>query len=370
VGTQVGVYTGQSFGSSNLSNHVYSVWLLLVLLLLGDSSLRAQAGNGTVEEIRTLYPSEWKVPYPAGLAYMPELDRLLLLSKETTELSRRGHSTVVLITPYEDWVATARLAFTVDDAINIAYDNAHDQVLFLNEIDTDLATVALDEDGRLALDALHFDVADLGLQDAEGMAVDPASRRLFILDSKASQVVSANLDDEFELISRIDLMHLGTPTLRGIAVHPVSHNLFVVSPPEEILYELTQSGQFVNSYDLADLELIDPRGLAFAPSADLTDAPDTIHLYMTDSNLPDERRTNKSEILWINKAHCPTSAPLIGSVLFGSRVRPAPTKTEQLFGRILEVTLDPGAGSSEPCRVHCQDGAPSRCPIPSFPSSL
>jgi hypothetical protein len=203
------------------------------------------------------------------------------------------------------------------------------------------------------------------------MAVDLAGRRLFILDSKASQVVSANLDDEFKLISRIDLGHLGDPILRGIAVHPVSHNLFVVSPPEEILYELTQSGQFVNSYDLADLELIDPRGLAFAPSADLTDAPDTIHLYMTDSNLPDERRTNRSKILWINKSHCPTSAPLfIGNVLFGSYVRPAPAKTEQLFGRILEVTLDPGVGSSEPCHAHCQDGVPSRCITPSFPSSL
>jgi hypothetical protein len=227
----------------------------------------------------------------------------------------------------------------------------------------------LDEDGRLALDALHFDVADLGLQDAEGMAVDPAGRRLFILDSGTSQVVSVNLEGKFALVSKINLEALAAPNLRGIAVHPVSHNLFVVSPSAEFLYELTQSGHLVNSYDISDLSLVDPRGLAFAPSADLTDAPDTIHLYMADSNLPDEGRTNSSDTLWISKLHCPPSAPSLENVLFGSRVHLAPAKTEQLFGRILEIALDPGVGSDEPCHAHCQDGVPNRCPTPLFPSS-
>jgi hypothetical protein len=179
------------------------------------------------------------------------------------------------------------------------------------------------------------------------MDVDPAGRHLFILDSGTSQVVSVNLNDEFALDSKIDLAHLGAPNLRGIAVHPVSHHLFVMNPHEEILYELTQSGQLVNRYILTDLELIDPRGLAFAPSADLTDAPETIHLYIADSNLPDAEPASSAKMPWMHKVYRPESAQACGNAPLESHIRPAPAKTEQLFGRILEVELDPGAGASD-----------------------
>jgi hypothetical protein len=280
-----------------------------------------------VQEIRTLYPSEWNVPYPAGLAYATEPDRLFMLDRGSIGPTLRTRSTVVIITPYEELVAAVQIAFTMDDAINITYDDANDQLLLLNNRRAKLAQVALGEDGLPDPDMARFDVAHLDLENADGMAVDPAGRRLFILDSGASQIVSANLDDDLELISRIDLRHVDSSNLRGIAVHPRSHNLFVLSPAKELLYELTQSGQLVNQYDLASLDLIDPRALAFAPSADLTDAPDTIHLYMTDSNLPDEG--------WVKNRYA------------------APAETEPVFGRILEVAIDPGVGNLEPC-----DGSP------------
>ena len=108
-------YSGQYAGPIQLRpTQLHSLWLLLVLLLLSNSSVRAQANNGTVQEIRTIYPSEWNVPYPAGLAYANELDQLFLLDRGSPESFRRMHSTLVIITPYEDLVATIQLAFTVD----------------------------------------------------------------------------------------------------------------------------------------------------------------------------------------------------------------------------------------------------------------
>jgi hypothetical protein len=278
-----------------------------------------------VQEIRTLYPSEWNVPYPAGLAYATEPDRLFMLDRGSSGPTLRALAPVVIITPYEDLVATVKIAFTVDDAINMTYDDANDHLLLLNHKRASLAQVAFGEDGLHDPNMARFDVAHLDLENADGMAVDPAGRRLFILDSGASQVVSANLDDKLELMSTVDLKHVDSSKLRGIAVHPRSHNLFVLSPAKELLYELTQSGQLVNQYDLASLDLIDPRALAFAPSADLTDDPDTIHLYMTDSNLPAEG--------WVKNRYA------------------APAETEPVFGRIVEVAIDPGVGHVEPCSV-------------------
>lgn len=265
-------------------------------------------GNGQVTEVRTLLPSEWGVPHPAGLSYSLDRDHLALLEKRDPDQPTADASTIVVITPFEDLVGTANLAFVADNAINIAYDDANDSLLLLNNEQAELARVAVGEDGIPDPNSLaSFDVVHLGLHNADGIGVDLASRRLLILDSGTSQVVSADVDNEFELISKIDLSHLDAPDLRGIAIHPTSHNLFVVSPTEEMLYELTESGQLVNSYSLAVLDLADPRGLAFGPSADPTDDPNTIHLFMADSNLPN---------------------------------------TEQLFGRVLEVALAPGCGGT------------------------
>jgi hypothetical protein len=341
------IYASLSTRQSSRSIQVHSVWLFLVLLFLGSSSVRAQTSNGTVQEFRTLYPSEWNVPYPAGLAYSIELDRLYLLDRGSREPLQRTGSTLVILTPYEDMVATVHLTFTVDDAMNVTYDDATDVVLLLNNKRAEIARVAFGKDEFLDPNVAEFSVDELGLKNAEGMAVDLANRRLFVLDSGTSQVVSAELDNDFQLISKVDLSHLGASNLRGIAVHPLSYNLFVVSPHEELLYELIQSGQLVNTYDLADLDLVDPRGLVFAPSADLTDAPSTIHLYMTDSNLPDEGQTNSGKIFRV--------AQLRGSSLLRSDIGSARAQTEQVFGRILEVVLLP-EGSNTATRSYCKLG--------------
>ncbi|MCC6454649.1 MAG: hypothetical protein IT328_06880 [Caldilineaceae bacterium] len=336
--TRVGIYTGQFTGSSWL----HGLWLLLVLLLLNTSTVQAQAPSGRVEEIRTLYPSEWNVPYPAGLAYSAKFDRLFLIDKGNPETLPRTRSAIVIITPYEDLVATMQLAFTLDDAIHIAYDDANSHLLLLNEKRAQLTRVALDEDGLSARNTIRFDIAHLKLQSASGIDVDQASRRLFIVDNEAAQVVSASLDD-FELIAKIDLAHLGASTLRGIAVHPRNHHLYLMAPHEKTLYELTQSGTLVNRYDLTDLNLVDPGGVAFAPSADLTDAPETIHLYIVDSNWPDAEQAGSGGLSWMH--HRPASAQSY------SPVRAAAGETAPLFGRVLEVALVPGAGASDRCSL-------------------
>ena len=51
------------------------------------------------------------------------------------------------------------------------------------------------------------------------------------------------------------------------------------------LYELTQAGQVVAVHDLSSLGLLAPQGLVFAPSADPTDDPAILNLYVADSGL-------------------------------------------------------------------------------------
>ncbi len=336
--------------SNAMTKYKRYLWLIAAFLFLGISYLflgisetlgqdssEPQDEIGTVEEIRTLYPSEWGVPYPAGLSYSLDLDYLYLLEKQTSNPAPTQEITVTVITPYEDWVGTVLLEFPLDNSMNITYDDSGDRLLLLNNQLDEIAQVEVGSDGNLDPATLtSVSIANLGLGNTQGMDVDFESGHLFILDGTARKVVIADLNANFGLVSSVDISHLGASDLRGIAVHPGNHNLFVISPTKQRLYELTQSGQLINTYDLGSLNLIDPRGLDFGPSADNTDPPDTIHLFIADSNLPDSpSETPKIYLPLITRWN--GSEALVTGDIRGRKL----ARTTLVFGRILEVALKP-----------------------------
>ncbi|MEZ4869909.1 MAG: right-handed parallel beta-helix repeat-containing protein [Caldilineaceae bacterium] len=295
---------------------LWFLWVLIPLLLAGPLRSWAQVDEIPVEEVRTLYPSEWGVPHPAGLAYSLARDQLALVAKPISAQSTLTETKVVVITPYEDLISATTLPLRLDNAVNIAYDDSAAQLLLLNNTRAEMAQVAVGTDGNLdPANLTHTAITHLDLHAAAGMGVDATSRQLFILESATSAVISVDLDHALALLTTIDLAFLGAP-LRGLAVHPVSHHLFLADPTQALLYEVTQAGQLVHTYDLASLALVDLQGLAFGPSADLTDDPTTMHLFLADSNLPDG-------------------------------------ETPQLFGRILEIAL-PAEPATEPQQIVAQ----------------
>jgi hypothetical protein len=286
------------YGTDSSWTWILWLWLLVPLLLMVERpGVWAQSVHTPVAEVRIIYTSEWGLSHPAGLAYSFNRDHLALLAKESPDPAIMTGSTVVVITPHEDLVGSAELGVGAGNAINIAYDDTLDHLLLLNNTQAAIEQVAVGANGLPDPATLtRFDIGHLALQNAQGLGIDRTSRQLFILDSGAAQVVHTNLDTKLTLIAKIDLSHLGAATLRGMAVHPRSHHLFVVNPRDALLYELTQAGQLVNTYDLAILELVDARGLAFGPSTDLTDAPDKIHLFIADSNVPADAASNSGHL--------------------------------------------------------------------------
>lgn len=269
-----------------------SHWLgvVIALLMLGHLSVQAQTNQGSARSVRTILPSEWDVPYPAGIAYSGELGQLFMLDKKASAPPATTAS-IVAITPLEQLIGTVQLNFAVDDAINLTYADAGRRLFLLNRQNAHLAQVQIGADGLLdAATLIQFDVAWFGLVNPQGLSVDAAQNQLYILDSTPPRLIRASLNpttgfDESQ-VSIINLAKLGVANVRGIAVHPLNHHLYIGSPTDNKLYELTSSGQAIASYDLAALQLVDQRGLLFAPSADLTDPPETTHLFVADSNLP------------------------------------------------------------------------------------
>ncbi len=264
------------------------LWLLAPILIVEGLTTWCFAAPvsvvpETVVEVRELYPSEWSVPYPTGLAYISDHDHLALLTNMNASGPFSDTSLIVTITPYEDLVSTITLTFAVDNAINLTYDATKGNLLVLDPAASQIVQVPIGNDGIADGEALvRVDIGHLGLGQPAGMAVDTTARRLFILDNSATTVVIADLDNEFALVSKLDLTHLPATDLQGLSIHPGTHTLFVASPAEALLFEVTVSGNHINTYDLAPLGSMDVQGLTFGPSADLTDAPDTIHFFLAD----------------------------------------------------------------------------------------
>ncbi|MDQ3248279.1 MAG: SdiA-regulated domain-containing protein, partial [Chloroflexota bacterium] len=238
-----------------------------------------------VETARTLYPKRWGMQALAGLTYAAELNQFFLLEKTSATLAHASKTRMVVVTPYEEVIAAANLNFSAEDTLHIAFDDNADRLFFLNFARNDLVQLTVNPDSSLNVATeTHVNIAHFALQSVTGMAVDRQHNTLVILDSDAAQVVRVPLTADLSnaAVTKLPLPpELGTD-LHSLAVNPATHELYVLSPAAQMLYELTPSGRLKRRIDLAGLNLANPHGLAVAPSADLTDDPQTLHLLVAD----------------------------------------------------------------------------------------
>jgi hypothetical protein len=93
---------------------------------------------------------------------------------------------------------------------------------------------------------------------------------------------------EGALISEIDLSTSGLTGLKGIARDPETGHFHILSRRDKRLYELNENGLIVAYRDLSGMDLVNPGGMVFALSGDLTDDPTAMSLYIADSRSSDE----------------------------------------------------------------------------------
>ncbi len=126
-----------------------------------------------------------------------------------------------------------------------------------------------------------------GVKDPQGLAVDPVTGDLFILDAAGPRLVRISPAAGARLangaVTVMDLNASGMTAPRGIAIDPSTSHLHVLSPGQMKLYELENTGALVAVRDLASFSLKNPQAMVFAPSGDQTDDPAIQSLYIADS---------------------------------------------------------------------------------------
>ncbi len=268
--------------------------LVLVLSLLARSTSLAQGGVRAAAVVQTLEAQQLGVAQPGGVAYRPEHDDFILLAAPAEGDGAYGNFVRYDPAANEAHVLVGGAAPGLPPGAPpyMAYDPLRQRLLLLDASTGDLlaATIA-EEQGALSVSS-RYGTGGFNVQKAGGITVDPATGDLFILDSAAAKVtqVAADGAGSFEStaalrdgrVHEIDLRVLGARGLRGLAFNPATGHLYVLDPRQLTLYEVTLAGQLVTVHDLQHTGLADPQGMVFAPSGDQTDDPGEFHLMAAD----------------------------------------------------------------------------------------
>jgi uncharacterized repeat protein (TIGR01451 family) len=270
------------------------VVLILIVLVAGNSLAFAQENRASVRQVQAIEVEKLGLANPAGLAYSPAAKSLLVVETPLLGGFSAPFSGIAAIAPLEDQAHIVYLLFKIVDPLNMAFDGQANRLLLYHAPTRELIEVGAGPDGLLnpAMVTRH-DARQFGLERPQGMAIDPASGRLFFLDSAGPRIVSIDPDLEGKfgevVVRQVDLDQMGLQDLQDLAFDPTTGHLHVLAPGQQMLCELTLTGELVASRDLSPFALHNPQGMVFAPSRDSTDDPSKMSLYIADSGLSSGR---------------------------------------------------------------------------------
>jgi hypothetical protein len=228
-------------------------------------------------------------PHPdlSGVGFPPGAQSLLVFNQPS------GTTSLVLAEPPKNKNdKVGRTALAIADPINIAFDSVSVGAkgfglarLFLWDSDSGkLITVRSTPRNVMDKNRIkRFNVFAFGVNNPQGLTLNPDSRQLFALDADNSRIVTIDPRPGHEFVgSEMASMALpkGLGDLRGLAFNPADQHFYVLNPSLQTLYKLTMQGDLVATLAIADQKLGLPQGMVFAPSLDPTDDASIFHLYV------------------------------------------------------------------------------------------
>ncbi|MEN6409379.1 MAG: hypothetical protein ABFD44_06690, partial [Anaerolineaceae bacterium] len=280
----------------------FSRWCLLIgmamlLAAIGIIPGFAQPAPAFLRQVRVLEADKTNLSKPAGLAFSTQTHSFYVAEAGNQTASAVN---LVRLTRFSTRGGLAQVAAVLPDPVNLTYDPTFGRILFLQFPANLLVAVREDSSGNLDPTSLtHIDIRRYGIQNPQGITVDPASGDLYLLDAAGPRIlrVAPGADGSFdgansEIKPQID----GLTSPRGLAFDPTSGHLHLYDPAEKKLYELTRSGEVVAFRDLSGYALAEPQAIVFAPSGDQTDDPEQMSLYVADSGLSKEAAAGTSSV--------------------------------------------------------------------------
>jgi hypothetical protein len=221
-------------------------------------------------------------PDPSGVTYIPARDRLMVVDSEVDETTGAGYHGVNL------WQLTRTGTVTDTgttfpaysrEPTGLAFDPATNTLFISDDSARGVHAVKPGADGRYGTpdDTRTFvDAAAYGSDDTEDPAFDTVSRHLYFSDAIGAEIfridpVNGVFGDGNDVMTHFDVGQFGVNDAEGLAYDPARNTLLVGDRPSRRIYEVTKAGALVRIIDAsgtAGLSLLS--GLGVAPASNNT----------------------------------------------------------------------------------------------------
>jgi uncharacterized protein YjiK len=279
------------FNKNQFKYHIGFIGLVFLWMIAIGSDISAKESyTRLVQKIET---SEFGIPNPAGMAF-------LRADGEFFIAPRLNSAEVIILSMFNKTVSSFPLTTVIPNAVNMAFDDKSNNLLFFDEKADELVAKELKSGGRLDTSPesmKHYNLKLFNAKHLQGMTFDPETGDVFLLIvpgfPNPAQIIRIKTDGQNRFdgsaairdgrIHNIVLKSLPQSQLRGIAFNPSDSHLYVLSVDEQEIYEVTEQGDVVSRRNITDFGLIDIQNMLFAPSGDQTDDPSIQSLYIMDN---------------------------------------------------------------------------------------
>jgi hypothetical protein len=274
--------------------------------LLVSASSASAVINVTPSLVETIDTSTYtpSSPDPAGVAYLPAQDRLLIGDSEVDEMPLFAGFNLFTATRTGSGVGTGDTTAYSQEASDLGVDTANGRLFVADDDKNRVYILTAGPDGTYGTpdDArTNFRTATFGSDDPEGVAYDQATGHVFVSDGLGIEIYRVNpvngvFGDANDIVTHFDMAQHGAGDCEGLGIDSARNTLLCVDPstPDNI-WEVDKSGNLLRRLSMAALPTSRAvvADVTMAPSSNPNDSPATMNYWVVDRHLdngqfPDE----------------------------------------------------------------------------------
>ena len=215
-------------------------------------------------------------PDPSGIGYLPDQDRLLIDDGEVEEMTIYQGANFFVTNRAGSLADTGTTLPWSKEPTGVGYNAANKHLFVSDDSQLEVFEDAPGGDGRYGTGddvVTHFDTAVFGSNDPEGVEYEAPSNSVWIADGVNREVyrVRAGSDGRFgttdDMRSHFDTAQYGTGDPEGMAYDSVRDTMLVLDDASQRIYELDKTGALLNTIDVTSVGMVNAAGLTVAPSS-------------------------------------------------------------------------------------------------------
>jgi hypothetical protein len=255
-------------------------------------------------------------PDPSGIAYLPAQDQLLIGDSEVNEMPMFQGINLYTATRTGSGVGSGDTTAYSGEPADLGIDTANGR-LFIADDDKDrVFIVSAGSDGTYGTaddTRSNFRTSTFGSTDPEGVVYDPATGHVFVSDGLGIEIydvdpVNGVFGDGNDLVTHFDVAQYGAGDCEGLGLDLNLGRLLCVDPstPDNI-YELGKDGTLFRVFSMAAIPTRKAvvADVTMAPSSNPNDDPATMSYWIVDRHLDNNKVPDENDGLLYEMAMPP-----------------------------------------------------------------